>query len=112
MVWSGITRRLRLNQLEKEFKNKDMLMTIYKGLRDWLLYYKVHFPAIDTIVILDDPIFKNENMDKLEREHRSKIDPESLPSIPALATAPIPTPPTISIPNSSFSFNRDDLFVQ
>lgn len=109
MLWSDITWRRRLTQLDKELKNKDMSMTIYKGLRDWLLYYNVHLPAIDTIINLDDSIFENENMDKLECIHRSKIDPESLPSTPAPATAPTTTTSTAIIPSSSFSFTKLDL---
>ena len=73
--WTDVTRRLQLSQLDKELANKDIPMSVYKGLVDWLLYYKKHHPAINTIVDLDDSIFDDKDMDKLKHIHRSKTNP-------------------------------------
>ena len=88
-------------------------MGTYKGMRDWRFYYNTHFPAIDTIVTLDNSIFDNEHLDNLKLEYCLKIESCCNAILHILSTSHVPhTAPTLPSPTSStpssFSFNKDD----
>ena len=93
----GRLKNIKLSTIDEEKSSKDMSSVMYKQLKRWMWYYKVHQPSLEDIANLDDSLFDDIDLDELEHQFQqlSFKPPTSLASTTSSSTTTTP-PSTLS----------------
>ena len=57
---------IKLLTIDKEKSSKDLSGVMYKQLKRWMWYCKVHQPSLEDIANLNDSVFDNVDLDELK----------------------------------------------